>query len=238
MSPAPKAKAPASRAPSSRAVVERRKSPLDALDFFPTPPWATRALLERLDLVPGFASSVMFSRCWEPACGAGHMSDVLAESFRQVYASDVHDYGYGYAVGSFTGVGLDVAVCKEQPHWIITNPPFNLAEDFLARALREARSGVALLLRTAWVDGEGRYERIFSRHAPHLVLQFAERVPMVAGQWDPDASTATAYAWFVWLQHRDDIGGTRLEWVAPKASRRLSRPDDIERFAQRRAADG
>ena len=32
----------------SSAVMAQRKEPPDSLDFFPTPPWATRALCERL----------------------------------------------------------------------------------------------------------------------------------------------------------------------------------------------
>ena len=35
--------------------------------------------------------------CWEPACGAGHMANVLAEYFGDVMATDKFDYGYGTA---------------------------------------------------------------------------------------------------------------------------------------------
>jgi hypothetical protein len=41
----------------------------DSLDDFPTPPWATRALIEHLIGEEGLRSQ----DCLEPACGAGHM---------------------------------------------------------------------------------------------------------------------------------------------------------------------
>jgi type I restriction-modification system DNA methylase subunit len=64
----------------------------DSRDDFPTPPWATRALIEH---VMDNKQSLKSQTCLEPACGAGHMSKVLQEYFRQVEASDAFDYGYG-----------------------------------------------------------------------------------------------------------------------------------------------
>jgi len=87
------------------AVMARRRDPPDTLDFYPTPPWATRALLK-------FALWSFDSRdqtAWDPAAGEGHMAEVLRESFRQAHASDVHDYGCGYQVGSYIGQGADKA---------------------------------------------------------------------------------------------------------------------------------
>ena len=120
---------------------------------------------------------------------------------------------------------------------IITNPPFNAAADFLERALAETAHGVALLLRTAWIEGEERWRRIFSKTAPSTVAQFAERVPMVKGRWDPDASSATAYMWLVWERDYGE-GGTfarrgesRLVWIPPGAERRHTHAGDRARFA-------
>ena len=68
------------RTSGGTSVMARRHEALDSLDYFPTPPWATRALFEIIgedgrDLV-----------CWEPACGQGHMADVLREYFGAVIA--------------------------------------------------------------------------------------------------------------------------------------------------------
>lgn len=210
----------------STAVMQRRAEPPDSLDYFPTPPWATRALL--LD-VPEVAHAERGGLVWEPACGGGHMAHVLAEFFPAVHASDVHDYGWGHALGSYVGEGADRTECPEPPDWIITNPPYALAEQFAHRALREARRGVAMLLRLAWTEGVERYQSVFSRTPPSVVAPFVERVAIVKGRWEPGAASATAYAWFIWrLSTGTD---TRLQWIPPGRKRERTRPDDVARFA-------
>ena len=51
---------------------------------------------------------------------------------------------------------------------------------------------------------------------------------MVKGRWDPEASTATAYAWFVW-RHPIAVE-TQLTWIPPGQRESLTRPDDVRRF--------
>ena len=116
----------------------RRREPPDALDYFPTPPWATRALFRRV--LPALGGETIAS-VWEPACGEGHMAEVVTE-----FALDL------------------------------------------------ASEGVAMLVRTQWIEGIGRYEKLFRDRPPTIFAPFVERVPMVKGRWDPDASTATSYA--------------------------------------------
>jgi hypothetical protein len=215
------------------AVMQNRRTGLDSLDFFPTPPWATRALCEHV-----LAPVAVRSAVWEPAAGAGHMSEVLKEYFGMVLPSDVHDYGHGYLVGSFVGEGVDVLQwpLAFPPQWIITNPPFNLALEFAYRALDVASRGVALLVRSAWLEGGDRYRRLFHLRPPTTVALFSERVPMVKGRWDPKASTATAYAWVVWRQSEIKDFPTRLVWIPPGCRTSLTKPDDAERFASRLVA--
>ena len=61
----------------SNAVMATRIEGKESLDDFPTPPWATRALIEHVIGSEGLQSQV----CLEPACGAGHMAKVLSEYF-------------------------------------------------------------------------------------------------------------------------------------------------------------
>lgn len=214
-----------------------RHEPPDSLDFFPTPPWATRALFAH---VIGDLAGTPGRTCWEPAAGEGHMAAVLGEYFAEVYRSDVHDYGGHNAVGSFVGEGPDVVACPvPRPDWIITNPPFNLAVAFVERALSDAGEGVAVLVRTSWLEGAERYDRLFRDSPPAIVAPFVERVPMVKGRWDPEASTATSYAWIVWRrcallpgQSRPSWakGGPTLIWIPPGCRQRLEHADDRRRF--------
>lgn len=204
----------------SSAVMAQRIEPHDSLDYFPTPPWATRALCEWIKA--RFASEIAVA--WDPACGEGHMARPLAEYFYTVLASDVHDYRASFPEQALVqdflwnaGLGKRGAMGVD---WIITNPPFKLAEQFIANALRDAASGVAMLVRTSFLEGQGRYESLFSQTPPDHILQFCERVPMVKGRLDRKASTATSYCWLVWFTHADrDAKPVQFEWIAPCRAR-------------------
>src|SRR4051794_38841170 len=76
---------------TTHAVMAQRVEPKDSPDDFPTPPWATRALLQHvLDRTAWKGKS-----CLEPACGEGHMAQTLKEYFAKVAASDAYSYSYG-----------------------------------------------------------------------------------------------------------------------------------------------
>lgn len=192
----------------STAVMARRSVAADSLDYFPTPPWSTRALCE---LVLGGLPMLGSLVCAEPACGEGHMARPLAEYFARVHAADVYPHGFG-AVADFLGAPLVGGWEPPEPvDWIITNPPFRTAEAFARRALALARVGVAMLLRTAWLESGERY-RLFQDHPFALVCPFVERVAMVEGRLDRAASSATAYSWFVW---RQGDAGMRVQHIPP-----------------------
>jgi hypothetical protein len=131
----------------------------------------------------------------------------LQEYFGRVHASDIHDYGAGFPSIDY----LDTPML--QVDWVVTNPPFNAAEAFILKALAETKVGVAVILRTAFLESKGRYNRLFSVQPPSHVFQFSERVAMVKGRLDEKASSATSYAWFVWMHGHK--GSTELSWVPP-----------------------
>jgi hypothetical protein len=189
---------------TSHAVMAQRHEAKDSLDDFPTPPWATRALLEFVIDKQGIGNL----SCLEPACNRGYMSKVLEEYFKKVDSSDIWDYGYGQ-IGNF----LDNSYKKDSYDWMITNPPFRLAESFINKGLEVASVGVAILARTVFLESKGRYERLFMSKPPSLVAQFTERVPMVKSRLDKKASTATGYAWFVWkIQDKNE---PKIIWIPP-----------------------
>lgn len=199
---------------TSHAVMAQRVEPKDSLDDFPTPPWASRALTRHV--LPN-SETLRNMSCLEPACGGGHMAKPLSESFGTVSAADIADYGYGRVQDFLSPHAI------EPVDWIITNPPFRLAENFLHKSLGIVSVGVAVLVRTVFLESVGRYERLFQKCPPTIVAQFAERVPMVKGRLDPKASTATAYAWFVWIQGYEVP--TQLVWIPP-CRKELEQPDD------------
>jgi len=136
------------------------------------------------------------------------MAKVLHEYFGNVQASDAYDYGYApvrdYLATPYEAKAVD---------WVITNPPFRLAEQFVLRSLDVSRHGVAMLVRTVFLESVGRYNRLFSQCPPSIFARFVERVPMVKGRLDQKATTATGYAWLVW-DHRT-TEETKVVWIPP-----------------------
>ena len=210
----------------SSAVMQRRIEPHDSLDDFPTQPWATRALCEWLR-ERGLISPTELAR--EPAANRGHMVDPLREYFAHVEASDIFDYGAGFPVRDYLFGPLPPVT-----GWTISNPPFRLAEQFIARALVTSESGVAMIVRSAFLEGVGRHERLFSTTPPTDILQFTERVVMHKGKLSAKGSTATAYCWLVWDLARDDQPGTRFHWIPP-CRKRLERPEDYAAYQGEKA---
>lgn len=210
-----------------RAIMGSRIEPADSLDFFPTPPWATRALIENVMPQIGRRGDLCRQMAWEPACGEGHIAEVLAEYFADIAASDIHDYGYGDAVTDF----LHEGAVPPDADWIITNPPFgDKTEAFVLKAMRLARTGVAMFVRLQWLETVGRYEAIFRNSPPTLIAFFAERVPLCKGRWDPTGDTATAYIWLVWVKGAPPRAPF---WIPPGRRDALTHPDDVERFTTR-----
>lgn len=227
----------------STAVVQRRVESRQSLDDFPTPPWATRALIEEV-LAPMVGTLrdplVRFRACnvWEPACGRGHMAAALKDYFYAVHASDLADYrAEEVQTGGYIGqarvadfLGLDAV----PPHierggvdWIITNPPFVLAPQFIRRALAlRPRGGVAMLVRLALLEGKARWAGLFQPHPPTIVAPFVERVPMVKGRLTATGTTATAYCWLVWdLRPAGGLPEPVVRWIPP-CRKRLEREGD------------
>jgi hypothetical protein len=175
----------------------KRSADLSGPDFYPTPRWATHALIE---------SEPFKGDIWECACGDGAMSEVLAQTGNQVVSSDLYDRGYGE-------VGRDFLTTDRRHRNIITNPPYNSAEGFVARALSLAQGKFAMLLRLAFLEGANRASTIFHRAPPSRVWVFSERITFYPKGAAVAGSGTTAYAWFVW--DKDHSGSTELAWLRP-----------------------
>jgi len=167
----------------------------DPYDFYPTPPWATRALLER----EAFGGVV-----WEPACGEGAISEVLKREGYRVISSDIVDRGYGRVVDFFRSTRRSGS--------IVTNPPYTLAEEFVRKALAVTTQKVAMLLRLSFLESQQRY-RLFRETPLETVYVFSRRLSLNRGGVEAPSSGAVAYAWFVWRHGYQ--GEPRLRWLPP-----------------------
>lgn len=192
----------------------RRVEGREALDDYPTQPWATRALCD-LVLPGGIAGQTVL----EPCANRGFMVRPLGEYFGQVTGRDVFDYGCGFAVDDF----LMPPRAGETFDWIVANPPFRLGLDFTLAALERARVGVAMFVRAGFLEGGKRYRALYGPRPPTVVCHFAERVPLVRGRCDGAASTATAYVWIVWIK---GAAPRPPVWIPPGTRARLERAGD------------
>ncbi len=168
-------------------------------DFYVTPAWGTRALLKH----ETFSGVIL-----EPCCGNGAMSEVLKEHGNKVVSSDLHDRGYGKVADFFS--------FKKSIDNVVTNPPFNIAEEIFTHAFALAEKKVCLLLRTAFVESVGRYERIFSKTPPQRILVFTKRLSIYPEGVKQTGGGTTSYSWFVWDKGYQPPGGyTQMIWIKP-----------------------
>jgi hypothetical protein len=175
----------------------KRNVDLDGPDFYPTPEWATFALIDNESLCGDI---------WECACGDGAMSNVLAETGSKVESSDLYDRGFGE-------IGHDFLTTTRRHENIITNPPFHSAEGFVATGVKQAKRKFALLLGLAFLEGANRANTIFHRCPPSTVWVFCERITFYPRVAKVAGGGTTAYAWFVW--DKDHKGPTELAWLKP-----------------------
>src|SRR5260370_27497052 len=92
----------------------KRFADLNGPDFFPTPRWATFALIDN----EKFDGDI-----WESACGDGTMSRLLEETGQTVRSSDLFERGFGEA-------GIDFLSPSKSADNIVTKPPYYSAVHF------------------------------------------------------------------------------------------------------------
>lgn len=182
----------------------KRSADLEGPDFFPTPAWATYALIDNEE----FDGDI-----WECACGDGAMSRVLERTSQRVVSSDLFDRGYGQT-------GVDFLSTTRSADNIITNPPYNSAEGFVRAGVSKAKKKFALLLRLAFLEGANRANTIFASSPPARVYVFSERITFYQKGADRKGSGTTAYAWFVW--DKTAPNKTELKWFKPGYKARYS----------------
>lgn len=165
-------------------------------DYYATEPKATEWLL-RLEKFNG--------PILEPACGEGHISEVLKEHGYKVVSRDLVDRGYGEVADFLKG--------KEK--WqgdIVTNPPYNYAQEFVEKALDMVEDGckVAMFLKVLFLEGKKR-KLLYKKHPPKRVWVSSSRLKCsLNGSFDEKSSGAVAYAWFIW--EKGFKGDTVIKW--------------------------
>lgn len=154
-------------------------------DFYATDPIAAEHLL----------SLESFSDVWECACGTGHLAKVFRKHGLLSKASDLIDRGYGEQIDFL----------KHTEPWhgdIITNPPYKYAQEFVEHGINLLLPGckMALFLKLQFLEGKKRKD-MFERYPPKTVYVSSSRIWCAKNaRFDEGASSAVAYAWFVWVK--------------------------------------
>ena len=186
-----------------RLLEENTRRQLDiAHNFYPTQPEATRALLS----VETFDGDI-----WEPACGAGHIVNVLADAGYRVVATDLNYRGTGASGIDF--LKQEKALAKH----IVTNPPYGrgLADAFVLKALsltRQTSGNVAMLLNLSSLAEPSRTPW-WRQHPPARVYAIDSVLCWPDPTRAPPAHfSRQRYCWAVWTQ--DHKGPSAFWWLS------------------------
>jgi len=167
-------------------------------DFYATEPRAVELLcdLERFHPV-----------ILEPACGKGHIAEVLTGRGYAVIAEDLIDRGYGKGGVDFLS-RLEIELLDLD---IITNPPYALAQRFVEKSLEIVKPGrrVAMFLKLTFLEGQNR-RKLFELFPPELIYVSSSRLVCSLNGTFEEKGSAACYAWFIW--RKGFKGEPRLRW--------------------------
>lgn len=154
------------------------------LDFYPTPPDVTIALIRFLE-----SSGLLFKEdnafIWECACGEHGISSVFSQKGYSVFETDI-----------ITGSDFLKTDMPDKTKWIITNPPFLMAEEFIKRA-KSFDVPFAFLLKSQYWHSRRRYD-LFNQIRPNYVLPLTWRPDFTGG-----GASLLDMCWNIWLPMYD-----------------------------------
>ena len=170
-------------------------------DYYATEPKATELLLGLEKFSP---------KIWEPACGEGHMSEVLIKAGYKVISSDLIDRGYGKGGVDFLSDDI-----KKWGGDIITNPPYKYAKQFIEKSLSIIPEGnkVAMFLKIQFMESKGR-KKLFTETPPKVIYVSSSRLLCAKNgkfqEMIDGGGSAVSYAWYIW--EKGFKGNTIIKW--------------------------
>ena len=148
---------------------------------------------------------------YEPACGGGHIADVLIDHGFDVKCSDIVNRGYFNQTE--TTDFLQTNPTPRNSRDIITNPPYAQAKEFVEHALDISQESVkvAMFLKLTFLEGQKRKD-LFAKYPPKRIYVFSSRIGCWKNGKKPDkAQNAVCYAWFIW--EKGYKGEPHIRWI-------------------------
>ena len=166
-------------------------------DFYPTPYEITEDLFK----LEKFDGDVL-----EPACGQGHMSEIISK-YNQTFSFDKFDDSYSRIKHDFLTFETD-----QEFDNIITNPPFTFAEQFVLKAKKIAKKKIAMILKIQFLEGKSRLKNLWKdKEFPlEYVYIYSGRVGF-GDVNNKKVSSALCFAWYVW--NKEYKGEPKIRWI-------------------------
>ena len=184
------------------------------LDYYSTPTCEVENILHTLNL------DMNHKTVLEPCIGGGHMVDGIVNYCLEkdmnpiLIGTDFKDRGYDN-IRCNIQYDLDF-LADDYPinmaNIIVMNPPYATLEPFLIRALEIATDYLVVLCRTQVIEGEGRYNNIFTDNPPTYIYQYVNRIQCWRNGEKPTGSSAQAYCWLVWDKSQPGVEPI-LRWI-------------------------
>jgi hypothetical protein len=175
---------------SANNLGQRKKS-----DFYETPYSITRHLLDRENF------NINLTVC-EPACGNNAIVNILETKWEKnkITAYDIQK---------------NFLNDDQQYDYIITNPPFSIAQDFIKQAKKLAKVKFAFLLPLSYLHGKKRYDEVYMDKTYGLEKVYVfTRYPMLGDTLRDDGKYRTGmmvYAWYIFANGYSD--SPTIEWI-------------------------
>lgn len=171
-----------------------------AFDFYASPSSIITSLLQK--------HSIPYLPIWECASGENNLVYPLEQVGYKVITSDIVERNapIDYVEDFLQTKELRAPI-------ILTNPPYREAKEFILHSIELGAKYVYMFLKTTFLEGQERYNDLFSKYPPKEIWVFSKRV-QVALNNDPEEfkkSSAVSYSWFIW--EKGFTGDPTIHWL-------------------------